>query len=131
MLESRAKHHARILVERLLGAVAVMHVEVEDRNALEAVGFERMHGSDRDVVEDAEAHRPSRRRMVPGRAHRAEGVARLARHHHVRRAHQEQGDQRQHKAARNSKQYRKHTEPGHAPQHDHSCFAPDRPVREE
>ena len=57
MLEGRAQHHARILVERVLGAVAVVHVEIEDRDALEAVRFERVHRADGDVVEDAEAHR--------------------------------------------------------------------------
>ena len=56
MLEGRAQHHARILVERVLGAVAVMHVEVEDRDALEAVRLDRVHRADRHVVEDAEAH---------------------------------------------------------------------------
>ncbi len=83
MLEGRAQHDARIVVEGVLRAVAVVHVEVEDRDALRAMRLDRVHGADGDVVEDAEAHRARRRRVMPGRAHRAERGARLAVHHRV------------------------------------------------
>ena len=85
MLESRAEHHSRIFVERVLGAVAVVDVEIEDRDALEAVRLDGVHGADRHVVEDAEAHGAIGRGVMPGRAHGAEGAAHFRRHHHVGR----------------------------------------------
>ena len=56
----------------LLGAVAVVDVPVEDRHALEPVGLLRVAGRDRDVVEQAEAHRPIDAGVVAGRAGQGE-----------------------------------------------------------
>jgi hypothetical protein len=103
MLEGRAEHHARVLVERILGAVAVVHVEIQHRDPLQAVGGDRVRGADRDVVEDAEAHGLAARGVVPGRAHRAERAPRRARHHHVRG-----GDDRTRRAQRRRKRARVH-----------------------
>ncbi len=49
-----------------------MDVEVDDRDACEAVHGERVRRADGDVVEDAEAHRATALGMVSGRPDRAE-----------------------------------------------------------
>jgi hypothetical protein len=71
----------------VLGAVAVVHVEVDDRHALAAVAFQRIARGERHVVEEAEAHGAAAAGVVAGRAHRAEGVLQLAGHHRVGRRH--------------------------------------------
>ena len=58
MLEDRRHQHLLVALEDVLGAVAVVHVEVDDRHALQAVRVDRVARGDRDVVEDAEPHRP-------------------------------------------------------------------------
>lgn len=74
MLEEAAHQHALVVRERRFGTVAVMHVEVDDRDALEPVHVERMPRRDRDVVEEAEAHRARRLRVMAGRPHAAERI---------------------------------------------------------
>ena len=69
----------------MLGAVAVVDVEIHDRDALGAVDRARVAGRDRGVVEEAEAHRRRHFGVMAGRAGRDEGVADLARHHLVDR----------------------------------------------
>ena len=72
MLEGGAQHHAGIVVEDLLGAVAVVHVEVDDghagKPARPRVG--RGHGH---VVEEAEPHRAVALGVMTGRTHQTEG----------------------------------------------------------
>ncbi len=87
MLESRAQHHARIIVKDVFGAVAVMHVEIRNRHAAQAMRGQCMRCADRDIVEDAEPHRPRPFGMVAGRAHVAEGILHLARHHQIHAQH--------------------------------------------
>ena len=68
------EQHPRIGVERGLRAVAVMGVDVDDDDALAGVG--QRGGDDRDVGDDAEAHRLHGGGVVARRAHGAErGVA--------------------------------------------------------
>ena len=55
-LVGRHVEDARVVVEHVLGAVAVVHVPVDDRHALAAGG--ELGGADRGVVEEAETHRP-------------------------------------------------------------------------
>ena len=64
--------------ERLGGAVAVVDVPVEDEDPLGAELADRQLGRDRDVVEEAEAHRPRRFGVVAGGAHGAEADPVLA-----------------------------------------------------
>ena len=80
-LVRRAVHHGRVRPEDVLGAVAVMHVEIDDGRARDAVFALGVARGDGDVVEEAEAHRLADLGVVAGRAHRDEGVAMLARHH--------------------------------------------------
>ena len=83
--------HARFGFEDRLGAVAVVHVEVDDRHARQTVPVECMRGRDRDVVEQAEAHRGLRGGVVAGRAYRAEGRLRGAGKHGIDRGHRRAG----------------------------------------
>ncbi len=56
-----------LVVEDVVGAVAVVDVPVEDHHALQAVSVERVLRRHRDVVEQAEPHRRAGvRRGVPG-----------------------------------------------------------------
>ena len=73
-LVGRAIHHARVRPEDLLRAVAVVHVEIHDRDPLQAVPLLRMARRDRRIVEQAETHRPRGLGMVAGRAHRHERI---------------------------------------------------------
>ena len=87
VLERRDHQHPRIGGEDVLGAVAVMDVEIDDRHALDAMGGQRVRGADRDVVEQAEAHRAVALGVVARRAHGAEGGAAFAAHDEVGREH--------------------------------------------
>ena len=84
-LVRREVEHARVVVEDVLRAVAVMDVDVDDGDALDSRLFERARDGDGDVVEEAEAHRAVRRRVVPGRANEAEGGIELAAQDRLRR----------------------------------------------
>ena len=55
-----------IVVEHRLCAVAVVHVDVDDRDAFETAGAHRRRG-DRNIVEQAEPHRSIRFGVVPRR----------------------------------------------------------------
>ena len=68
----RDREDRGIGVERVLGAVAVVRVPVDDRDSPDAQRFLRMPDCDRDVPEDAAAHAPVGDRMVARRPH--EGV---------------------------------------------------------
>ena len=67
VLEEAAHQHALVAGDDVLGAVAVVHVEVDDRDPLQAVYDERMARRHGHVVEEAEAHR-LRRGWRGGRA---------------------------------------------------------------
>jgi len=56
ILVRRDEEHRGIVVKAPLRAVAVMHVEVDDRHARQATRAS-VRGRDGDVVEEAEAHR--------------------------------------------------------------------------
>ena len=71
-LVKRDREHARVVAEQRLGAIAVMDVEVDDGDALETERVLRVTGGDRDVAEDAEAHRLRLERMVARRSYERE-----------------------------------------------------------
>ena len=74
---------AWIVVEGILGAIAVVHIEVDDGDALEPVALARVPGGDGDVVQQAEAHRLGRAGVMAGRAHGAEGGGNVSGEHRV------------------------------------------------
>ena len=83
VLEKTHHQDAVIAADDIFGAVAVVHVEVHNRDALQAVPLQRVFGGDRHVVEKTEAHGAVVAGMVTGRAHRTESVFNLAGHHRV------------------------------------------------
>ena len=91
MLEGGAQHHARVVAEDVLGAVAVVDVEIDDGDPCQAVRLQGMRGGDGDVVEEAEAHGLVAGGVVAGRAAGDEGVVHLAAHHPVHRHHRAAG----------------------------------------
>ena len=72
-----------VALEDVLGAVAVVDVEIHDRNPLQAPALPRVIGGDGGAVEQAEAHRPGALGMVARRPHRDEGGPRPALHDRV------------------------------------------------
>ncbi len=64
-----------------------MHVEIDDRRALDAVALLRIARRDRYVVEQAEAHRSRRLGVMAGRAYGDEGICRFLVHHFIDRPH--------------------------------------------
>ena len=67
-----------IPLEHGLGAVAVMHVEIHDRDSPQAMGAARLMGPHGDIVEQAKSHGRRRLGMVARRAHGAEGIGGFA-----------------------------------------------------
>ena len=74
-LVRRGVEDVRLLVEDGLGAVAVVHVPVEDGDAL--AGGVQHRGGDGDVVDEAEAHGAVARGVMAGRAHEGGAVVEL------------------------------------------------------
>ena len=74
-LVQRDEEDGVVAAEDRLGAVAVVDVEVDDRDALEPELGLRVARRDGDVVEEAEAHRPVGERVVAGRADEREAAA--------------------------------------------------------
>ena len=75
---------ARVLVENILGAVAVVHVVIHDHDAAELVRIEQVARGDRDVVQQAEAHAARGRGVMAGRAHERDAVVHLPPLHGIR-----------------------------------------------
>ena len=78
-------------VEDVAGAVPVVDVPVEDQHALDPEVIKRVLGSHRDVVEQAEAHRPGLGGVVTRRAVGAESDRRIATEQELRHPHRPAG----------------------------------------
>jgi len=85
VLEARAEQHPPVLHENVLGAVAVVHVKVDDSDLVQSVLRQRVRGSGGDVVEQAKAHGLAPLRVVAGRSDAAEGIVRSTAHQQVDR----------------------------------------------
>ena len=66
VLEDAAHQDPIVTGEAILGAVAVVHVEIDNRHPLQAVALQRVFRGDGHVVEEAEAHGFATGGMVPG-----------------------------------------------------------------
>ena len=75
-------------MQNVFAAVAVVHVKVNQRHALQAMVLQRMHNTHRHVVEKAEAHGAVALGMVAGRAHAAKGGGHATGNHQIRGLHQ-------------------------------------------
>ena len=71
-LVRRRVQELRVVVEDRLGPVAVVHVPVDDRDALREAGPAQCDRGDRDVVEQAETRGATCRCVVAGRARHRE-----------------------------------------------------------
>ena len=71
------------VVVDLLGAVAVVDVEIDDQNAVEPEPFECLRGRQRNVGEDAKPHTIAREGMMSRRTDQAQSPP-IAAAHHVR-----------------------------------------------
>lgn len=83
MLEKTAHQHAFVARQRRLGAVAVVHVEIHDRDTRQSVVRDGMARGNRHIAQEAKTHGLVRAGMVAGRPHRAERRLALARQHGV------------------------------------------------
>ena len=83
--------HRLVVPEDVLRAVAVVDVEIDDRDALCAVDGLRVAGGDGGIVEEAETHRRRRFGVMARRPRGDEGVFDLAGHHLVDREHRSPG----------------------------------------
>ena len=85
MLEEADHEHAVVAGQDVFCAIAMVHVEIHHRHALEPSHIERMAGSHSHVVEEAKTHGLVVGGMVAGRANGAEGVVQLAIDHGIGR----------------------------------------------
>ena len=83
MLEDTDHEGARVARQDVLGAIAVVHIKVHHRHAVQVVALQRVFGSHRHVVEKAKTHRLAAGGVVARGAHRAKGVFQLAGHHGI------------------------------------------------
>ena len=74
ILVRRGVEQAAVALEGRLRAVAVMDVEIDDRDPGEPVHLARPQRADRGIVEQAKPHRPFGLGMMAGRADGAERV---------------------------------------------------------
>ena len=79
----RGVKQAFVVFKHVLGAVAVMDVEIDHRDPVQPVPGASVERPDGDRVEQAKAHGVGRFGVVPGRADGAKGVFPLALHHPV------------------------------------------------
>src|SRR5579859_1419241 len=56
VLERRNHHHSLIGMENVFGSVAMVYVEIHDRNAFKPVRFNGVGRTHSDIVEKAKAH---------------------------------------------------------------------------
>ncbi len=90
-LVGRGEEQVGIVLEYILGAVAVMDVEIDHGDAPHLMDLARMQGADGDIVEKTEAHRACPFRVMARRTHRAEGVDGTLGHHQIDGRHHRAG----------------------------------------
>src|SRR5262245_5368018 len=74
-LMGRGEQQVFVRPENVLRAIAVMHVEIDDGNALDTIPLAGVEPRNGDVGENAKAHGTLALGMVPARPHLAKGVA--------------------------------------------------------
>ena len=74
-------------MEYLLGTIAVMHIEIRNCDAPQAMGCHRMRRADRDIVENTKSHRTGAFCMMAGRADVAKSILDFFIHHQVHSQH--------------------------------------------
>ena len=69
--------------ETVLGSIAVMHVEIDNRHPRKPVRLQGMGGGYRDVIEKAETHRIRPFGMMARRTHGTKGILHFTGHHQI------------------------------------------------
>lgn len=77
------KKHPLVVSDDILGAVAMMDIEIDDRDPLEIVLQQGPVGADRDVIEQAEPHCLGTFGMVTGGTHCTEHLAGTSLDHEI------------------------------------------------
>ena len=91
MLEKTHHQHPRLVGEGFFGAVAMMHIEVDDRDPLQPMHVQRVARRDRDVIEQAKSHRFRGPRMMTGGSNRTKCIIQLAGNDRIGRRHRGPG----------------------------------------
>lgn len=86
-LMGRKEEDRAVLVKNFLGAIAVMHIPVDDGDTFDAVGPLSVAGGDRDIIKKAETHGRRRPGMMAGRPHGTKGIGMAAGHDAIDRLH--------------------------------------------
>ena len=79
VLKTRTQQHPPIFVKDILGAVAVMHVKVQDRDTLEPVYVHGVACAHSHIVENAKSHCAVIRGVVTTRSHGTKRICHLFR----------------------------------------------------
>ena len=74
-----------VTTERGLGAVAVMHVEIDDRHPSQFVLLQGVHRGNRNVVEETKAHGDIRLGVMPRWAHTTKRILHFTTHDQINR----------------------------------------------
>ncbi len=77
VLEEAHHQHPFIAAENVFGAVAVVHIEIDDGHAIQPAHIERMACGNGDIAEKTESHGLIASGMMAGRADGAKGVVQM------------------------------------------------------
>ena len=91
VLMGRYVQHARVIVETVLGAVAVVQVPVHHQNPAQPKAFPQILRPNRNAVEEAKTHGPVAFGMMAGRSHQGKAVVHLALHDRIQNGQQTAG----------------------------------------
>ena len=69
----------------MLGAIAVMHIEIDNSDSVQLVSTARVERGDSSTVEKAKTHSPRALRVMSRRAHGTKGIFGIASHNPVNR----------------------------------------------
>ena len=83
MLKDAHHHAARIALQNIFGAIAMVYVKINHSHFFQAAPLQCMLSGNGDVVEQTKTHRFFAHGVMPGRANRTKGVGQLAVDHCV------------------------------------------------
>jgi hypothetical protein len=78
VLEAAAEQDPGIITEDILGAITMMHIKIDDRNATELISLQCMGGTYRNIIEYAKTHGLMTFCMMSRGAYVAEGSSHLS-----------------------------------------------------
>ena len=84
MLKETHHQDALVTCDDIFGTVAVVHIKIDDRHALQAVTFQRVLGCNGNVVEETKTHGLVATGVVSRRTNRAKSGLHLACQHRIR-----------------------------------------------